>query len=71
MWTTLLALTGAKLSQVRTAINAMSSNGHKPFAAQGEEAAGKEVEHGASCGNHGGMGGEKEAAHDVAAVCSK
>jgi hypothetical protein len=39
----------------------MSSNVHKPFAARGEQAAEKEVERGASCGNHGGMGEEKGA----------
>ena len=34
---------GAKLSQVRTAINAMSSNGHKPFAARVSKRRGKKL----------------------------
>jgi hypothetical protein len=32
---------GAKLSQVRTAINAMPSNGHKPFVARARKQRGK------------------------------
>jgi hypothetical protein len=34
---------GAKLSQIRTAINAMSSSGHKPFAARARKQRGKKL----------------------------